>query len=132
MTSIDRLVGTVRKRLLRYAPAHDDGRVTNEADLDALVALDELAALARTSQEAALLYRRDWEAAEARVSELQEVLRKYGRHGTFCAHSTGGLCDCGLDAALAADRTEQRVPTQTNEQAIEARYRADRTEEGEA
>ena len=63
MTSIDRLVGTVRKRLLRYAPAHDDGRVTNEADLDALVALDELEKLARA------------EAAEARVSELARHLR---------------------------------------------------------
>jgi hypothetical protein len=41
-------------------------------------------------------------AAVAEAESLRQALRKYGRHGTFCAHSTGGVCDCGLDAALAA------------------------------
>ena len=34
------------------------------------------------------------------MSEKADALRTYGRHGTFCAHSTGGLCDCGFSSAL--------------------------------
>ena len=57
------------------------------------------------------------EAAEREQDEARVLMRSallsYGRHGTFCAWSTGGVCDCGLDDAIAvalADTPKEGTP----------------------
>lgn len=44
-------------------------------------------------------------AAEARLAEVEQALRKYGRHLTRCGVLRGWPCDCGFSAVL--DKGEQ-------------------------
>ena len=51
------------------------------------------------------------EAAEARVASLEAALRRYGRHGMFCASlDASGPCDCGLAAVLGEQEATPPEP----------------------
>ena len=118
MTSIDRLVGTVREGL--------DYLWGDEAkENSAYAALDELAALARETTEAyegqaefGAQQMQRAEAAEARVSELEAALRQVSDarfHNIPGVNPDGSVSSSSMAetlarAALAADRTEEGKP----------------------
>lgn len=102
-----------RARSGQATQAHSDHLFAHDAELRAEV---ERLAAERSDAERerdarivqAVREARRREAAEARVAELTEALRKYGRHDAGCLHMMMGGCKCvcGLRALLGSPPSE--------------------------